>query len=182
MLNHSSWLSLEEMDLVVISFFLKSISKSSTENIFIFLFGEVLVIISMWMRILSWVIPVILPSWIRSQVLWMSKGPVFNFKITDWSSIVVVAHSHCSFVSLVVDSFSSQEPLSLFSKTFKNMIWANFHNWDFLVHAVFLTICGGASIVLSDFSIATLWNEIWLQDHIFWVHHIWLAERTVLVT
>jgi len=62
------------------------------------------------------------------------------------------------------------------------MVWANFHDRDFLVHALFFTASSSTGIVLSDFSIATLWDEIWLQNHVFRVHHIWTTERTILMT
>lgn len=134
------------------------------------------------MRMFSWVISVILPSWIRSQVLWMSKGPVLDFKVAHWFASIVITYLHGSFVGLIVDCFSSQEPFSLFSKTFEDMIWANFHNWDFLVHTVLLTSSSSTGIILSNFSVATFWNEIWLQNHVLWVQHIRTAERTIFVT
>jgi len=37
-------------------------------------------------------------------------------------------------------------------------------------------------LVLSDFSVATLWNEIWLESHEFRLLHVRLSHRTVFVT
>ena len=182
MINHSSRFSLEEMDRVAISFCILCSTQGTSEYIFIFLLWEVHIIISMWMRILSWVISVILPSWITSQVLWRTKGPVLYVKVANWFSLVVITYSHCPFIGLIVDGFSSQEPLSFFSKAFEDMVWANFHDGDFLVHAVFLTTSSSTGIILSDFPIATLWNEIGLQYHVFWVHHIRAAETTIFMT
>jgi len=167
---------------MIVCFFFCSITLGTTENIFVFLFGEINVIESVWMWIYSWVISIVLPSRVRSHIVWMAKSPVFDFTVTYWSSLVVITYCHCSFIGLVVNSLSSQEPLSLFSQSLKNMIWANFHDWDFLVQAIVSSIGTCTSIVLSNFSIATSWNHIGFQDHVFRLHHIWLNLTTIFMT
>ena len=37
-------------------------------------------------------------------------------------------------------------------------------------------------MVLSNFSVASLWNVIWLESHEFRVLHVWVAETSVLVS
>ena len=180
--NYSSWSSWHNTN--VMSFVLGGVSVTfgSSENILVFLFWEVRIIISVSMWILHWIISVILPCWFGSQISWVTITPVLDFEVSNGFTSVVFWYVHCSLIGLVVDSFSSQKPLSLFSESFKDMVWANFHDWDFLVHTIFFASSGRACLVLSDFSIATLWNSIGLQNHVFWVQHIWWAERTIFMT
>tara|TARA_B110000503_G_C6829433_1_gene282184 strand:+ start:84 stop:389 length:306 start_codon:yes stop_codon:yes gene_type:complete len=37
-------------------------------------------------------------------------------------------------------------------------------------------------LILSNFSIASLWNIVWLKSHELRVLHVWVTETTVLVT
>ena len=37
-------------------------------------------------------------------------------------------------------------------------------------------------MILSNFSIASLWNIVWLEGHELGVLHVWVAETSVLVT
>lgn len=75
---HSSGVSSVKTKLMLLSQFLFSCTNGSTENIFVFLFREVNVIISMWMWVFSNIISIILPSVLRSQVSWVSEAPVFD--------------------------------------------------------------------------------------------------------
>jgi len=58
----------------------------------------------------------------------VSETPVFALKVSDRAALVKVAHGHGSLVGLVVNSLSSEEPLSLLTKSFKNVVRANLHD------------------------------------------------------
>lgn len=114
-------------------------SESSSENILILLLWEVHIIISMWMRELSWVVSVILPSGVSSKILGVAVAPVLDLEIGNRFTLVVVRNGHSSLVSLIVNGLGSEEPLSLLSETFKNVIWADLHDGNLFVEASFLS-------------------------------------------
>jgi len=182
MLHHSGRFSREKADLVSLSFSSGSGTEGSTEDIFVFLLWEVYIIVSVRMAISSWVISIILPGWLGSEVLWKTIGPVFDIEIWDWFTLIIVTDGHSSLVGLVVNGLSSEVPLSLFSKTFKNVIWADLHNGNLFVKASFFTSSSSTSLVLSDFSVATSWNLIWLESHEFRLFHVWVTETSILMT
>lgn len=62
------------------------------------------------------------------------------------------------------------------------MVWANFHDRDFLVKAIVLAAVSSTRLILSNFSITTSWNLIWLQSHELRLLHVWVALTTVLLT
>jgi hypothetical protein len=113
---------------VLITVIALSISEGSAEDVSVLLLWEVLVIVSVRMWVFSWVISIILPGGITSQVLWMSIRPALNIQISNRSALVVVSNSHSSLIGLVVDGGSSEEPLSLLTEGFEDMVWANFHD------------------------------------------------------
>ena len=166
MLHHSSGLSTDETDLVSIGLLLSSGSKGTTEEISVLLLWEVHIIKSMGMWVLSWIISVILPGRVASKVLWMTVVPALDVEIAHRSSEVVVGDSHGSLVGLVVNSLSSEHPLSLLSESLKNVIWANLHDGDFLVETGILAAGSGASLILLNLSEATLRDEVWLKGHV----------------
>jgi len=62
------------------------------------------------------------------------------------------------------------------------MVWTNFHNANFFIETLFFTGASSTSLILSDFSITTLWNELRLESHEFRLFHIWVSLSTVLNT
>jgi hypothetical protein len=128
------------------------------------------------------IITIVLPGRIGSHILCSTITPVFDIEIRDRFALVIVAYNHSSLVCLVVNGLSSKHPLSLLSQSFKNVIWANFHDRDLLIKASFFTLLGSTALVLLDFSIATTWNFCGLKSHEFGVLHVWVALTTVFVT
>jgi hypothetical protein len=166
-LHHSSRLSTDQADLVPVGFLLSTFSKGTSKHISVLLLWEVHIIVPMGMWVLDWIISIILPGGVTSHVLWMSMFPALNIKIADRSSHVVARDGHGSLVGLIVDSFGSEHPLSLLSETLKDVVWANLHDGDFIIKAGLLAAGGSTSLVLLNFSEATLWNEVWLKSHVF---------------
>ena len=157
-------------------------SEGSSEHILVLLLWEVHIIVSMWVRILSWVVSVIFPGGVGPEVLWMAITPVLDLEVGNRFTLVVVADSHGSLIGLVVNSLGSKEPLSLLSETLKDVIWANLHDGDLLVEASLLAGSRGASLILSNLSVATLWNVVWLKSHELGHFHVWVALTSILVS
>ena len=126
-------------DLVLLKLLSHSSSEGSSEDIFILLLWEVHIIISVWMRVLSWVVSVILPSGVSSKIFGVAVTPVLDLEVRHGFSLVVVGNGHGSLVSLVINSLGSEEPLSLLSETLKNVVWANLHNGNLFVEASILS-------------------------------------------
>ena len=143
-LHHGGRLATDKTNLVLIGLLGCSLSKGTSEDVSVFLCWEVHIIVPMWVRILSWIISVILPGRVASKTLWMTVVPGLNIKITYRSALVVVRDSHGSLVGLIIDGLSSEHPLSLLSKSFKNVIWADLHNRDSLTQTSFLTLLSRA--------------------------------------
>lgn len=132
------------------------------------------------MRELDWIISIICPSGIGSEVFGSTGAPVLALKVTNRSSLIIGSNGHSSLISFVVNGVSSKHPLSLFPEGLKNVVWAYFHDRYLLVHA---GITGSsACLVLSDFPITSSWNFLWLEDHKFRVLEVRIGHRTVLVT
>jgi hypothetical protein len=108
--------------------------------------------------------------------------PVLDIEISHGSSFIVVTNCHCSLIGLVIDCFSSEVPLSLLSKSFKNMLWADLHDGNLLISALLNSILWRAFLELPNFSIATSWDLRWLKCHEFGLLHVGVAETTILVT
>jgi hypothetical protein len=62
------------------------------------------------------------------------------------------------------------------------MVWADFHDGDFLVIAMVLSLLRCAGLVLSNLSVATSWDLRWLKSHELGLFHVQVAETTVFVT
>ena len=117
-LLHGLGFAAPHRDFVVFFFFLLVGSHSTSEDVLVFLIREVDIVVSVWVRVLGGVVPVILPDAVRSEVASLSVFPGLELQIANGSSPVVSSYTHCPLVSFVVDNFSSQVPLLLFSQTF----------------------------------------------------------------
>ena len=62
------------------------------------------------------------------------------------------------------------------------MVWADFHNRNLFVQTLLLAIGGGASLVFSDFPVASSGDSTGLKSHIFGVLLVGVAETTILVS
>jgi hypothetical protein len=153
-----------------------SSSDGTSEEILVLLLREVDVIVSVRVREFSGVVSVILPGRLRSESL--SVGPGLQFQVRDGSVLVVITNLHSSLVCLVIDSFSSEHVLLLFTESFKDVLGANFHDGDFVVNTSFLVsiVLGGAHLVLADLSVATSGNEVRYKGHVLGVLHVRLAH------
>jgi hypothetical protein len=118
----------EETNSVSISLCFSTSSKGTSEHISVLLIWEVDIIVSVRVWVLNWVVSVILPCRVGSQVLGSTVTPVLDIEISHGSSFIVVTNCHCSLIGLVIDCFSSEVPLSLLSKSFENMLWADLHD------------------------------------------------------
>jgi len=136
----------------------------------------------MWMWVLSYVVPVVLPGGLGLQVSWVTETPVLHLNITHGSTLVEVADGHGSLVSLVINGLGSKVPLSSFPKSLEDVIWAHFHNRDFLIVALSSAGVGCTVLVLSDFSVATSWDLLMLESQEFTLLHVKVALSTLFVT
>jgi hypothetical protein len=157
-------------------------TEGSSEDILVLLFWEVHIIVSMWMWELSWVVSIILPKGVRSKIFRVTITPVLDLKIADGFALVEVTDTHSSLIGLVVNSLGSKEPLSLLSETLKDVVWAHLHNTNLLIEAFFLSSRLRACLILSNLSITSFWNVVWLKSHELGLLHVWVAETTVLVS
>jgi hypothetical protein len=136
----------------------------------------------MWVWELSWVVSIILPNGVSSKIFGVTITPVLDLKIADGFACVEVTDTHSSLIGLVVNSFGSKEPLSLLSESLEYVIWANLHNGNLLIEALLLSSGLRACLILSNLSVASFWDIVWLKGHEFGVLHVWVAETTVLVS
>jgi len=180
-LVHGGGSAIEEAELVLLSLLSGGSTESTSEDILVLLLWEVHVIVSVWVRVFGWIISIILPGGGGSQVLWMAIAPVLALEVSHRSTLIIVANFHCSLIGLVIDGFSSQVPLSLLSQGLEDMIWANLHNRDLLIDTG-VTVLSSARLILSNLSVATSWNEVWLESHELSLLHGWVTVATILVT
>ena len=152
-----------EIKPVFLLFGLRGFTDITTEKVRVFLLWEVHVIVSVRMRVFSWVPPVILVPRVASKVLALIPGS--QLKIADASVLVEVAYGHSALVSLVIDRFSSQVVLFLLSESFKNMVRANLHNIDLLLEASLRVRLILAEVVLANLPCATSWDHLRLKTH-----------------
>ena len=108
--------------------------------------------------------------------------PSLQLQITHRTSTIEVRNLHSSSIRFIVDDFSTKHVLFLLAKAFKNMVWAHFHDGNFLVHALLELFSNGscALLVLPDFTITTSWHEVWNQSHVLGVLHNGLIHTTLL--
>ena len=182
MLHHGGGHIAEQTDLVLVGLFSCLSSNGTAENVLVLLLWEVHIIVSVRMRVLSWVVSVILPGGVGPQVRWVAESPVLDAQIRHRFALVVVANLHGSLISLVIDGLSSQIPLSLLPKSLEHMVWADLHDRDFFVQASALSLAVSARVELPDLSVATSWDLAWFKNHILSVLSVWVAETTVLMT
>lgn len=121
------------------------------------------------MRVLDWVPPVILIPAVASQVL--AVIPRLQVQVTDRTAAVEVAHGHSALVGLVVNRLGAQHVLLLLAKALEDMVWANFHDVDFLLEALVLTLFGNTSLIGANFSQTTAGDHGWLHAHESGVAH-----------
>jgi hypothetical protein len=82
-LHHSGGLTRDKTDLMFIGFLGSCLSEGTSKDVSVFLLWEVYIIVPMWVRILSWIISIILPSGVASQVLWMTILPALDIEIAN---------------------------------------------------------------------------------------------------
>ena len=143
----------------------------TSEEVHELLLGEVDVIVPVRVRELCWVPPVILIPGVGAQTVAMSPG--LELEIGDGTTAVEVRDLHGSSVGLVVDGLGASVPLLLLLESLKNVIGANLHDGDLLVHALVAAVGGGASLELTDFTVATTGDHVWHQSHVLGVLHDW---------
>lgn len=146
-------------------------AHSTSEDILVFLLGEVKVIVSVGMRVLGRVVAIILPERIGSESSTLSVFPGLQLKVTDSAVLVVVGNRHCALISLVINNFSAKVPLLLLLKTLEDMVGANFHHGKLVIEARFSTLLGGAKLELADLLVATTGDEVGNQGHVLGVLH-----------
>jgi hypothetical protein len=159
-----------------------SSSDGTSEEILVFLVGEVHVIVSVSVRELSRVVSVILPGSLGTEGLSMSPG--LQLQVRDGSVSVVITDLHGTSVCLVIDNFSSKHVLLLFTETLKDVLGANFHNADFVVEADLgvSRVLGRAHLELADLSVATSGDEVRYKSHVLGVLHVRLGHRAGFVS
>lgn len=82
-----------------------TLAQRSSEEVFVFLVGEVDIVIPVWVRVLGWVKSVILPS--GAGVQGCTVVPCLELEVAYRPAAVVVTHLHGTLVSLVVDGLRS---------------------------------------------------------------------------
>lgn len=180
--SHGLGVVRESANLIVLLFLLLLSSEGTSEDILVFLLWEVDIIVPEGVRLLDWVIFVILPQTVRSQVSSLSVFPSLQFQIAHRSALVVCANGHCSLVGFVVNNFSSQVPLLFLLETFEDVVWADLHDVELVIQAMFSAMGRRAELILSDFSVATFGNVVWLQSQILSQLHRVFIETTLLGT
>jgi len=96
--------------------------------------------------------------------------------------LVKVRNGHSTLVSVVIDHFSTQEPLFLFAESFKNVVWANLHNANFVGETSFFGVLIGTRLIVTNFFVTTAGDLITLKSHELGSFLSWVAETTRLVT
>lgn len=169
-------------DMVAGIFLRLSSSDGTSEEILVFLVGEVHVIVSVGVRELSRVVSVILPGSLGTEGLSMSPG--LQLQVRDGSVSVVITDLHGTSVCLVIDNFSSKHVLLLFTETLKDVFGAYFHNADFVVEADLgvSRVLGRAHLELADLSVTTSGDEVRYKSHVLGVLHVRLSHRTGFVS
>lgn len=182
MLVHGGGHVREETDRVLLGLLALGVSHGTTEDVLVLHLGEVDAILSVRVRVLFGVVPVIEPSGVGTQVLGMAGSPVLDGQVADRAALVVAADGHAALVSLVVDGFGAQVPLSLLAETLQDVVGAHLHDAELLVHAGGTALFSGAALVLPDLTVATAGNERGLQGHELRLLHVGVHMGTVLVT
>ncbi len=119
--------------LLVISLF--CIANCTSEEVFVFLFREVHIVITMGVRELRRVPPVVLPEGVAAQVGCLAVVPGLELEVRDGAVFVEVRHRHRALVSVVVDHFRAQVPLFPLAETIEDVVRAHFHYADLVREA-----------------------------------------------
>jgi len=116
-----------------------SFTLVTTEEVCVFHVWEVDIVVSMCVRVRSWIVSVVLPERVGSHICALTVVPGLKLKISDGTVSVEIRDRHSALVSIIVNHFSTEIPLLLFAETFEDMIWAYLHNTNFLTKALILT-------------------------------------------
>mmetsp|Transcript_20124 Transcript_20124/g.24821 ORF Transcript_20124/g.24821 Transcript_20124/m.24821 type:complete len:238 (+) Transcript_20124:292-1005(+) len=172
----------EDVHLVALHFLLFGGADGTSEEIFVFLVGEVNVIVPVRVRELGGVPTVILIEGVaadRRAVL-----PGLQLQVGDGAAAVVVRHLHGASVGLVVDDFGSSEPLLLLAETLEDVIGADLHDVELLALARGAVLATGslARLELADLAVATARDHVGHQGHELGVLHDGVAVATLAST
>jgi len=99
--GHGLGTSVHQTKTVTLTLLVLSLTQRSSKEVFVFLVGEVDIVVSVGMRELGWVIPVILPSGARMQTL--AVVPSLKMEVAHRATTVVITDFHSPLVGLVVD-------------------------------------------------------------------------------
>jgi len=181
-LADSSRGAIEHTKLILNIFLLKSGSLGTSEEIAVFLVGEVNIVVAVSVRVPSGVITIVLPEGVGSKVSGLTVFPSLKLKVRHTAVSVEVAHRHGTLVGVVVNHFSAEEPLLFFAETLKNVIRADLHDGNFLSEALVLGYISNTILIVADFFIATAGDLCGPQSHVLRVLHGGGAETARLVT
>ncbi len=89
----------------------------------------------MGVRVLCGQPPVVLPERVAPHVGCLAVVPGLELQVRDGTVLVEVRDSHGALVRVVVDHFSTQVPLLLFTEQLEDVVGAHFHYADFVGEA-----------------------------------------------
>jgi len=120
---------------VLFVFFRLSSSLCASEKVTVFLIREVNIVVTMGMRELGRVPPVVLPEGVAAQVGCLAVVPGLELEVGDGAVFVEIGNGHGALVSVVVDHFSAEVPLLLLAESIENVVRAHFHYADLVSEA-----------------------------------------------
>ena len=161
---HSLRAAGEEVKLVTLVLSSFGSALGTSEEIQVFLVWEIDIVVSVGVRVLGWVIPIVLPSAFGTESL--SVLPRFEREVRYGLTAVIVTDLHGSFVSLVIDCFGTEVPLLLLTKSLEDVVRAYLHDADFLVDTSLGRRGSSTSLVVPDLLVATTGNHLWLKSHV----------------
>jgi hypothetical protein len=157
-------------------------SLGTSENVFVFLFGEVDIVVSVRVTELGRVVSVVLPERVRAEVATLSVLPCLQGEVRDSSAFVVIGNGHSAFVGLVVNDLSTEIPLLLLLESLEDVVGADLHHRQLIVDAVVSTLFGSANLELADFLVAAAGDEVGNEGHVLGEFHGVFTVTTILVT
>jgi hypothetical protein len=157
-------------------------SLGTSENVFVFLFGEVDIIVSVRVTELGRVVSVVLPERVGAEIATLSVLPCLQGKVRDGSALVVIRDGHSAFVGLVVNDFSTEIPLLLLLESLEDVVGADLHHRQLIVDAVVSALFGSANLELADFLVAAAGDEVGNEGHVLGEFHGVFTVTTILVT
>merc|ERR1719313_2093065 len=117
---------------MVVVALLLGLAKSTTEEILVFLFGEVDIVHPVGVGVLDGIVAIILVERVGAQVAGFTVVPGFKFQVGDRAAHVEVGNLHGTLVSVVINKFSAESPLLLFTETFEHVVRAHLHNGNLI--------------------------------------------------